>query len=79
MELTFPARIVPSGIEVVDQVPCMRPSSFRAHTLVAYGPIHGIEVVYQVLVYEASRYWCMRPQGSSVCGLKLLVYEALSY
>ncbi len=30
----------------------------------------------KVLVYEASSYECMRPKGTSVCGLKLRVYEA---
>jgi hypothetical protein len=32
----------------------------------------------QLLVYAASSYECMRPYASSVCGLKLLVYEALA-
>jgi hypothetical protein len=28
---------------------------------------------------EALSYQCMRPYANSVCGLKLLVYEALRY
>jgi hypothetical protein len=43
--------------------------------------------VLKLLVHEALSYWCMRPSATSVCGLKvlvydafkLLVYEALSY
>jgi hypothetical protein len=30
-------------------------------------------------VYAALSYWCMRPEGTSVCGVELLVYAALSY
>ena len=30
-------------------------------------------------MYEALSYQCMRPYATSVCGLNLLVYEALSY
>ncbi len=30
-------------------------------------------------MYEALSYQCMRPYATSVCGLKLLVYEALRY
>ena len=33
----------------------------------------------ELLVLEAFNYECMRPSATSVCGLKLLVYEALSY
>ncbi len=33
----------------------------------------------QLLVNEALSYTCMRPSANSVCGLKLQVYEALSY
>ena len=32
-----------------------------------------------LLVSEALNYDSMRPYGTSVCGLELLVYEALSY
>ena len=32
-----------------------------------------------LLVYAPLSFWCMRPSATSVCGLKLLVYEALSY
>jgi hypothetical protein len=28
-------------------------------------------------VYEALCYYCMRPKATSLCGLMLLVYEAL--
>ena len=33
----------------------------------------------KLLVYEALRYWGMRPYATSVCGLQLLVYAAFSY
>jgi hypothetical protein len=36
-------------------------------------------LVYAVLVYEAFSYLCMQPSATIVCGLKLLVCEALSY
>jgi hypothetical protein len=32
-----------------------------------------------MLVHEAVSYWCMRPEATSVWGLKLLVYEVSSY
>ncbi len=46
-------------------------TSLRPHTLVASGL--KVHLVYEALVYEALR--CI----SQVSGLKLLVYEALSY
>jgi hypothetical protein len=30
-------------------------------------------------MYAALSYQCMRPEATSVCGLKLLVYAALRY
>jgi len=30
----------------------------------------------KLLVNDAFSYWCMRPYATSVCGVKLLVYEA---
>jgi hypothetical protein len=33
----------------------------------------------KLLVYDASSYYCTRPDATSVSGLKLLVYEALYY
>ncbi len=31
------------------------------------------------LAHAALSYWCMRPEATSACGLKLLVYAAVSY
>jgi hypothetical protein len=39
----------------------------------------GAFIMPKLLVCEAFSYWCMRPQATSVCGLKLLVYAASSY
>jgi hypothetical protein len=33
----------------------------------------------QLCVYEAFSYYCIRPSATSVCGLKLLVYEVFRY
>ena len=38
--------------------------------------LHPPQLVHELLVYEALSYYCMRPQATSVLGLKLLVYEA---
>jgi hypothetical protein len=39
----------------------------------------GCTLVTALLVYEAFSYYCLRPSATSVCGLKLIVYETLSY
>jgi hypothetical protein len=38
-----------------------------------------VEEAARRLRHEALSYRCMRPEATSVRGLKLLVYEALSY
>ena len=35
-----------------------------------------VGVTIKLVLYEASSYWCMRPQATSIWGLQLLVHEA---
>ncbi len=39
----------------------------------------GLVSAMSALLYAALRYSSTRPEAASVCGLKLLVYAALSY
>ncbi len=55
---------------------CMRHTSFSSSDFDQYRQMRYLVLL---LVYEALRYQCTRPSATSVCGLQLLVYEALSY
>ena len=63
------------GNQGSDRRPALACSSVRT-----YGCLrtHVVECVYVYAVYAVLNYWCLRPEGTNVCGLELRMCEALS-